>query len=78
MSDQTNARTLSRRQFGVMVVAGAAATAVVGQEVQQPNAASTRLARDLSGNRLCRTRRHSTGRWSSLVETLRRRCTLSQ
>ena len=44
MSDQTNARTLSRRQFGVMVAAGAAATALVGQEVQQPNAASTRLA----------------------------------
>ena len=44
MSDQTNARTFSRRHFGVMVAAGAAATALVGQEVQQPNAASTRLA----------------------------------
>jgi len=44
MSDQTNPRTLSRRHFGVLVAAGAAATALVGQEVQQPNAASTRVA----------------------------------
>jgi hypothetical protein len=44
MSDQTNALTLSRRHFGVMVAAGAAATAFVAQEVQEPNAASTRLA----------------------------------
>ena len=44
MSDQTNPRTLSRRHFGVLVAAGAAAIALVGQEVQQPNAASTRVA----------------------------------
>jgi hypothetical protein len=44
MSDQINARTLSRRQFGIMVAAGAASTALVGQEVQPPNASSTRLA----------------------------------
>ena len=44
MSDQTNARPLSRRRFGVLLAAGAAATALVGQEVQHPNAASTRLA----------------------------------
>ena len=44
MSDQTNARTLSRRQFGIMVAAGAASTALVGQEVQPQNASSARLA----------------------------------
>ena len=44
MSDQTNTITLTRRRFGVLVAAGAAATALVAQEVQQPNAASTRLA----------------------------------
>src|ERR1700731_4073283 len=44
MSDPTNARTLSRRQFGVLAAAGAAATALVGQEIQQPNVAPTRLA----------------------------------
>ena len=44
MSDQTNASTLTRRRFGVLAAAGAAATALVAQEVQQPNAASTRQA----------------------------------
>jgi len=44
MSDQTNASVLSRRHFGFLVAAGAAATALGGQQVQQPNAASTRLA----------------------------------
>ena len=44
MSDQTNASSLTRRRFGVLAVAGAAATALSAQEVQQPNAASTRLA----------------------------------
>lgn len=44
MSDQKNASTLTRRRFGVLAAAGAAATALVAKEVQQPNAASTRLA----------------------------------
>ena len=44
MSDQTNTNTLTRRRFGVLVAAGAAATGLVAQEVQQPNAGSTRLA----------------------------------
>jgi len=44
MSDQTNAGTLSRRRFGLLVAAGAAAPALVAQDVQQPNTASTRLA----------------------------------
>src|SRR5690348_11801863 len=44
MSNQTNAGTLTRRRFGVLVAAGAAATALGAQEAQQPNAASTRLA----------------------------------
>src|SRR5919109_5002354 len=39
-----SASTLTRRRFGVLAVAGAAASALVAQEVQQPNAASTRLA----------------------------------
>src|SRR6516165_4966152 len=44
MSDQTNASVLSRRHFGFLVAASAAATGLGGQQVQQPNAASTRLA----------------------------------
>src|SRR5215471_17893175 len=44
MNDQTNAGILSRRRFGFLVAAGAAATALGGQQVQQPNGASTRLA----------------------------------
>jgi hypothetical protein len=44
MSDQTNAGTLSRRRFGLLVAAGAAAPALIAQDVQQPNTASTRLA----------------------------------
>ena len=44
MSNQTNPRTLSRRHFGVIIAASAATTALGAQEVQQPNAASTRLA----------------------------------
>src|SRR5215467_16151117 len=44
MSDQTNTRVLSRRHFGFLVAAGAAATALGAQQIQQPNAASTRLA----------------------------------
>src|ERR1700751_1701742 len=43
MSDRTNTGALSRRHFGFLV-AGAAATAFGGQEVQQPNAPATRLA----------------------------------
>jgi uncharacterized protein len=44
MSNQTNASTLTRRRFGVLVAAGAAATVLGAQEAQQPNTASTRLA----------------------------------
>jgi uncharacterized protein len=44
MSDQRNADTLSRRDFGFLVAAGAAATALGGQQDQQPDVASTRLA----------------------------------
>src|SRR5262249_1119009 len=43
MSQQTNASSLTRRHFGVLVLAGAA-TRLVAQEVQQPKAASTRPA----------------------------------
>src|SRR5262245_41791090 len=44
MNDQANANTLTRRRFGVLVAAGAAATGIVAQEVQKPNASSTRMA----------------------------------
>jgi len=44
MSDQRNAGPLSRRHFGFLVAAGAASTALGGQQVQQPNAASKRWA----------------------------------
>ena len=44
MSDQTKASALTRRRFGVLAAAGAAATALVGQEVQQPNFSPTPLA----------------------------------
>src|SRR4030095_1886524 len=44
MSDQTNASALTRRRFAVVAAASAAATALVAPDVQQPNAASTRLA----------------------------------
>lgn len=44
MSDQKNANTLTRRRFGVLAVASAAATGLVAQGVQQRDASSTRLA----------------------------------
>src|SRR5215467_5272360 len=44
MSDQTNTRVLNRRHFGFLVAAGAAGTALGAQQVQQRDAASTRLA----------------------------------
>src|SRR5215475_9768965 len=43
MSDQTNASGVTRRRFGVLAAAGAA-TALVAQDVQQPNPHPTRLA----------------------------------
>ena len=44
MSDQGSATTLTRRRFGVLIAVGAASAPLVTQDVQQPNAASTRLA----------------------------------
>src|SRR6516165_4457566 len=44
MSDQKNANTLTRRRFGVLAAAGAAATALVAQYVQRRDASSTRPA----------------------------------
>src|SRR5215470_15825032 len=44
MSDQKNANTLTRRRFGLVAAAGAAATALFAQDVQQRDASSTRLA----------------------------------
>ena len=44
MSDQGSATTLTRRRFGVLIAVGAASAPLVAQDVQQPNAASTRLA----------------------------------
>ena len=78
MSDQTRAFTLSRRQFGVMVAAGAAATALVGQEVQQPNAASTRLAPGTFQRPLVPDAPAFDGPLEFTVETLRRGCSPSQ
>src|SRR5215813_13708725 len=44
MSDQKSANTFTRRRFGVLAAAGAAATALVAQDVQLLNASSKRLA----------------------------------
>src|ERR1041385_5757171 len=44
MNDQKKESTLTRRRFGLLVAAGAAAPAFVAPEVQQPKAALTRLA----------------------------------
>ena len=44
MSDQKNANRLTRRRFGVLAAAGAAATALVAQDVQRRDASPTRLA----------------------------------
>src|SRR5579871_4405207 len=44
MSDQKNANTLTRRRFGVLAAAGAAATALVAQDIQQRDTSSTRPA----------------------------------
>ena len=44
MSDQKNANTLTRRRFGVLAAAGAAATALAAQDIQHRDASSTRPA----------------------------------
>src|SRR5215510_9575098 len=44
MSDQPKTGPITRRRFGILAAASAAATALTAQEVQHPNAPSTRLA----------------------------------
>ena len=44
MSDRKNVNTLTRRRFGVLAAAGAAATALVAQDIHQQDASSPRPA----------------------------------